>query len=554
MKAAIAGQPGGLPEPVDHVELRRGVYHDSVTLLRISQAASDTPGILAAQVAMATPLNTELAAGLGFEIPAESGPNDLLVALRGADDEALSAGLSAIAAALASAEAAGRSGGALGAGFEAAPTPRTSRSALDRFPDASLVLLSVPGPAVIGEAMDAIATGRHVMIFSDNVPIDHEIALKEAAAAAGVLVMGPDCGTAVVGGVGLGFANVLGRGSGQPAAGGRRSTPTVGPRRSAPTVGIVAASGTGAQQLTCLLDEAGVPISAVLGLGGRDLSEAVGGRSALAALAMLDADPNTDHIVIISKPPHPATADRVRAAASAATTPVTTVLLGPGQPDLTAAAEAVLVAVGVPVPEWPQWLSEDAPIGSTRPGVLRGLYSGGTLADEAMIVAGAVLGDVRSNIPLRPDLALPADAVSHGVPRLTGLGHVIVDLGDDAFTVGRAHPMIDPSVRLDLLAAQAVDPDVGVVLLDVVLGHGAEPEPARRLAPAIADAIAVAGAGGRTQSVVATLCGTAADPQNRADQAAALVQAGADVFLSNARAARRAAFLAGTTATIGVRL
>ena len=201
------------------------------------------------------------------------------------------------------------------------------RSAATTAPDAALVLLSVPGSSVIGEALDAIAAGRHVMIFSDNVPVDQEVALKTAADAAGVLVMGPDCGTAIIGGVGLGFAN------------------TLRDNDSGPRVGVVAASGTGAQQLTCLLDDAGVAVSHVLGVGGRDLSEAVAGRSTLSALRMLEADPGTDHIVLISKPAHAATAVAVLAAAAASGTPVTSVLLGPGGPDITAGVERVLAAV-----------------------------------------------------------------------------------------------------------------------------------------------------------------------------------------------------------------
>jgi succinyl-CoA synthetase alpha subunit len=558
------------------VELRSGVYHDSVTLLRISQAAADAPGITAAQVAMATPLNVELAVGLGFDIPAGAGPNDLLVALRGADDAAIAAGVGALRSALDAAEAAGRTAG----GFGEAEPPRSVRSAAERSPDAAVVLLSVPGNAVLGEAMDAIAAGRHVMIFSDNVPVAHEVALKDAAAEAGVLVMGPDCGTAIVGGVGLGFANVLGAATARPVPESAADRAAPGTARSGTgasgTVGVIAASGTGAQQLTCLLDEAGVPVSAVLGLGGRDLSEAVGGRSALAALVMLDADPGTDHIVIVSKPPHPATADRVLAAARSASKPVTTVLLGRGRPNITSATESVLRAVGAPVPVWPKWSAErstaDAPAGSGGPsvtgspgltpspaaglaaagaGALRGLFSGGTLADEAMLVAGEVLGDIRSNIPLRPELALPAGATGHGLPQLAGLGHVIVDLGDDEFTQGRPHPMIDPTVKLDLLAAQAADPDVTVILLDVVLGYGSEPDPAGRLALAISRAIGTAAAGGRTLTVVVSLCGTAGDPQDRAAQATALAHAGADVYLSNAAAAGAAAraaagFPAGT--------
>jgi FdrA protein len=512
----------------DHVELRRGVYHDSVTLLRIAQVAAGTDGVTAAQVAMATELNIDLTVGLGFSVPGDAGPNALLVAIRGDDESAVAAGLAAVEQALTAASDAGRQAGGVGA----PPPPRSVRSAARTAPEAAVVLLSIPGPSVLGEAMDAIEAGRHVMIFSDNVPLDHEVVLKDAAAAAGVIVMGPDCGTAVIGGVGLGFANVLSH---------QRSDGT--------GVGVIAASGTGAQQLTSLLDEAGVAISQVIGVGGRDLTERVGGRSALAALALLDGDPHTDHIVVISKPPHLATGRAVTAAAAAVSTPVTPVLLGEGRPDITTAVGTVLGVLGVPVPSWPRWSPAPSSTGSgSSPdagGALRGLFSGGTLADEAMLVIEQALGTpIRSNIPLRPELALPAAALGRGVPELAGLGTVIIDLGDDEFTRGRPHPMIDPTVKLELLTAQAADPHVRVVLLDVVLGHCAEIDPSARLAPAIAAALAVAGNDNRALDIVVSLCGTAGDPQDRDAQAGALVAAGAQVFASNAAAARAAAAIA----------
>jgi FdrA protein len=490
-----------------HISTRRGAYHDSVTLLRMSQAAGRAPGITNVQVAMATPLNTELAVGLGFSIPDGVGPHDLLIAVEGVDEQAVGAALADLEQALTA------RGGSTPAGAPGwvAP-PRTVRAGAAAHPDAALVLLSVPGPAVLGEALDAIEAGRHLMIFSDNVPVEDEIAIKDAAASADVLVMGPDCGTALLAGVGYGFANVL------------RGKPT-GPR-----VGVVAASGTGAQQLICLLDDAGVAVSHVLGVGGRDLSEAVGGRSAITALRMLDEDPGTDHIVLISKPPHPATAAAVRARADTLGTPVSSILIGPGQPDIAAGAEAVLDVLRVPIPAWRQWGTAPE---SRRPGALRGLYSGGTLAEESIIAAGRSLGDIHSAAPLR-----------HGLPDPGGLGHVIVDLGADEFTVGRPHPMIDPSLRIALLAQQAADPDVAVLLLDIVLGYAADPDPAERLAPAIAAAINRATADGRTLSVVIALCGTSADPQDREAQATALIAAGAVVFASNAAAARAAAAIA----------
>ncbi|MFI6512473.1 FdrA family protein [Streptosporangium sp. NPDC050855] len=516
----------------DVVRIRTGVYHDSVSLMRVSRAAADLPGVEVAVVAMATGLNLGIAADLGFAPPppgpsGPAGPGDLLIALRGEAD-ALEGAVAALDGLLdgLSAPAAG------GAAVE--HPPRTVRAAA-RGRAATLALVSVPGPHAFAEALDAIEAGLSVMIFSDNVPVGQEVLLKRRAAERGVLVMGPDCGTAVIGGAGLGFANVL---------------------RPGP-VGVVAASGTGAQQVTCLLDIAGVGVSHVLGVGGRDLSAEVGALSTLRALEALDADPATELIVLISKPPAPEVARVVGEAVAGLRTPVVNALLGPveaGRADLTSAAEAALRALGVPVPDWPYWpapfpfrpvdpsFPSEGPSGDGAPEIAgpsggraegaggpgdgapgtagpsgggaegaggpRGIYSGGTLCVEARLIAGS--GE-------------------------------FTDFGDDAYTVGRAHPMIDPALRLEALAAV---PAGGVALLDVVLGHGADPDPSARLAPAIAGAVA------RGVAVVVALVGSEGDPQGLNAQAEALNAAGAAVFTSNARAARHAAELAGAaTAT-----
>ncbi|MEU7915505.1 FdrA family protein [Microbispora bryophytorum] len=450
----------------DLVEVRPGVYRDSVTLMRVSRALTEHPGVTVAVVAMATELNLGLARDLGFAVPPAT-PGDLLVAVRAGSPAELEDAAAELERRLAAqAPASGTRGEA---------PPRTTRSAARAF-EASLALVSVPGEHAFAEALDAVEAGLSVMIFSDNMPVEQEILLKDRARARGVLVMGPDCGTAVVGGAGLGFANVL---------------------RPGP-VGVVAASGTGAQQVTSLLDLAGVGVSHVLGVGGRDLSAQVGGRSAVQALRALDEDPATELIVLVSKPPAPEVARAVRDLDLA--TPVVAALLGPGQDDLTSAAEKALRALGRDVPAWPSW-----PAPGRRPdatGTLRGLYAGGTLCAEAAFVAG------------------------------TG---EFTDFGDDAYTRGRAHPMIDPTLRLEALRGVAS----GVVLMDVVLGHGADPDPSSWLAPAIREAVA----GG--VDVVVAVVGTDGDPQRLRAQAARLNEAGAAVFTSNAAAARHARLLAG---------
>jgi FdrA protein len=458
--------------PITHVELRSGAYADSVTLLQVSRAVQGVEGVAAAQVAMATALNVEVLTEMGFEVPPGATANDLVVAVRLAEGGSLETALAGVDRALAEANRRPADGA------EVAPH-RTTATAL-RDSDAELVLVTVPGPSATVEAMDALEAGRDVMVFSDNVPVEEEVALKRTAAARGLLVMGPDCGTAVVGGLGLGFANTV----------------SPGP------VGIVAASGTGCQQLLALLDHAGVGVTSALGVGGRDLSAEVRGLSTREALRRLDADSAVELVVLVSKPPADDVATEIRSYADGLDTPVALALLGPGQPDLTAAAEAVLARLGHPVPRWPVHGSA-AP--ATHGHLLRGLFVGGTLAGEARLIVEDALG---------------ADA-----------GHTFVDFGDDAWTAGRAHPMIDPTIRLDHLARVAADPDTAVVLLDVVLGHGAEPDPAALLAPALA---------GIAQPVVVALVGTEADPQGLDRQVRALVDAGAEVHLSNAGATRRA--------------
>ena len=480
------------------------MYADSVRLMQVSRTVSALPGVTGVIVAMATPLNLELAANMGLAPDGDASPEQLLIAVRAEDDDALAAAVAAVETALAERE---RS-----TGTAAAIPQRTIGAGLDDLaPDASaLAIVSVPGQYAVAEAADAIAAGRSVLVFSDGVPVEQEVALKWAAHDAGVLVMGPDCGTAIVSGVALGFANVV---------------------RPGP-VGLVAASGTGAQQVSCLLDMAGVGVSHVLGVGGRDLSEAVGGLATLDALAALDEDPATERILVVSKPPAPSVAETVAAAAARLSVPVRSAVLSPETPDLSAAVEALLTDLGMDVPTWP---SRPGPAESAVPGAtLKGLYSGGTLADEAMLIAAPVLGDIRSNTPLRPELDLGTD--------LSASGHVVIDFGDDALTVGRAHPMIDPTLRLEAIAALAASDEPAVLLLDVVLGYGADPDPAGALTPALSAARSQ-----RQLPVVVALVGTEGDPQGWSRQADALAAAGAAVFASNSAATRYALDLLGAS-------
>jgi FdrA protein len=495
------------------VHVDPGRYHDSVTLMRASAAGSGLPGVDTVIAAMATELNRALLDEAGFP-PPDAGPDDLVVAVRAGSGDAADRALDAVRRVLAEQARPAR------AGASPRVAPHTVEAAASLAPEASVVVVSVPGPHAYVEAAAALRAGRHAMVFSDGVDLAAEVALKREAAERGRLVMGPDCGTVILGGVGLGFANVV----------------VPGP------VGIVAASGTGAQQLCCLLDGAGIGVRHVLGVGGRDLSAAVGGASALAALALLDADPAVEVIALVSKPPAPGVAAAVAAVAAACATPVVLAPVGPGEPTLTAAAARVADVLGLALPP-PASSRPDVAV-APRPGPLLGLFSGGTNCLEATAVVEELLGPVRSNVHPDPAWRVPAGAPPPG-------DHVLLDLGDDELTAGRPHPMIDPAPVAERLIAAAAPGDggagghggaggPGAVVLDVVLGHGAHPDPAAVLGPALA---AAREAGVAT---VVSLVGTAGDPQGLDRQARALVDAGAIVHRSVAAAATEAASLVAT--------
>lgn len=498
-----------MTDPALRGRVIRDQYHDSVYLMRIGERLRVLDGVDGAGVVMATPANLQLLAEGELSVPdQEAGPNDVVVAVRGRAD-ALDAALDLAEELIATpaAESQGRRFSTVGAALEASK-------------ELGLALLTIPGEYAAEEALGLVERGLSAMVFSDNVSIDDEIALKRAARERGVLVMGPDCGTACINGAGLGFANAVSRGR----------------------VGIIAASGTGAQVVASAVAETGEGVSQLIGLGGRDLGDEVGGLSLEPALATLDADPETEAIVLVGKACGPEVFARLLLTVPQLATPLVLVLQGAGAwaaVDLVggvaanslrgAAAAAVNAAVaGTPEP----------PIGADRiaawarrrvEGGLRGLFAGGTLAGEALALSSALLGPVRSN--------LRADEVSSR--------HEILDLGADEFTRGRPHPMIAPQVQADALAGAASEDGVVTLLFDVVLGFGAHEDPAAILAPAAAQAHARASERGTELMIFASCTGTPTDPQGLPAQVAALEEAGVTVLPSSAAAA-----LAASVATI----
>ena len=476
-----------------------GLFLDSVVLMQISRSITRLDGVEDAALMIGTPSNLDLLdnAKLLLRSSRIAHGGDLILAVR-ARDEATAASALAKAKILLEQPVVGHTG-------NTALRPRTLRSAQDNLPAANLALISVPGDFASTEARKALRAGLNVMLFSDNVSLSEEISLKREAVEAGLLVMGPDCGTAIIGGVPLAFANQIPQGA----------------------IGIIGASGTGIQEVSSLIAQAGYGVSHAIGVGGRDLNDQVGGISTLAAFSMLEADSATSHVVLISKPPSPSIANLVIDTLGHSEKPCTICFLGadaPSLPDNVSFARTLKVAAELATGRSSKNKSQDfqsiIPNIPPRRQRIHGLFCGGTLSSEAQVVFLDQGVSVASNVPIPGAMAVSSET-----------SHVLIDLGSDEYTKGRPHPMIDPSVRDQELTKALADPTLAVILLDVVIGFGAHPDPAGIVVRV------VEAAGTERPIVIASVTGTDDDPQDRRAQIAKLVNGGIVVAPTNADAA-----------------
>ncbi len=497
---------------VIQTQIRSGVYYDSAKLMQLQRQLSDLPGIQDAGVVMGTESNKELLSHIGLVSPEmqSAKPDDLVIIVKADDEKAAETALSRVDELLAARKST----------LDQEYLPHSIEAAAQMLPGASWVLVSVAGRYAAGVARDALRLGKHVFLFSDNVSVEDEIDLKQKARELGLLVMGPDCGTAMIGGAGLGFANKIRRGP----------------------IGVVAAAGTGLQQVTSRIHQLGSGITHGIGTGGRDLSEKVGAITFLMGLDVFVRDPDTKVIVLVSKPPAPKVAEEVIKVARKAGKPVVISFVGRA---VTTRQDGNLyfatgmddaASLAVELANHPPKLETDNELNLNRFAAgqkfFRGLFSGGTLAYEAQHILADYVPKVWANAPINKENKLPNSMVSQE--------HCIVDLGEDEFTVGRLHPMMDNELRIRRLMEEANDPTVAVIMLDVVIGYGSHPDPASELAPAIAEAIANARKAGRHLEVVCVVTGTDEDPQNFDSQIRQLKQAGAFVDASNEVVVRRA--------------
>ena len=475
---------------VTKYDIRRGAYYDSVVLMQLQRGLLGLPSVIDAGVVMATQANCDLLAANDL-LPASlsASPDDLLIVVKAEDDASAGNALTQVDALLAKRRS------SVSEDFR----PRSLSGAAKQLPEANWVLVSVPGRYAAGVAREALDLGKHVFLYSDNVSLQDEVALKQTAREKGLLVMGPDCGTAIINGVGLGFANRVRRGP----------------------IGVVGASGTGTQAVTTHIHNLGSGISHAIGTGGRDLKSDVGAITAHQALEVLARDPETRVIVLISKPPSPDVATKLLSAARTAGKPVVVDFIGYPPPArklgnlyfATSLSETAEIAVGQLSEIHDQSQIAAKPIN----GYLRGLFSGGTLAYETMLGLQATLSPLYSNAPIHEHQSLKDPLHSEC--------HTIIDLGDEFFMVGRLHPMIDNDLRIRRMRQEAADPDVSMILFDVVLGEGSHPDPASELAPVIQELR------GKTDiEFVAILIGTGDEPQDTESQSEKLEEAGVTVF------------------------
>lgn len=486
-------------------------YQDSVRLMSISREAAKLDGVSKVLALLGTVSNKDVIARLGLKDPAVDAAtaSDLMICIEAKDDAAVKAALDNVQAHLKT-----KAGGSKAEELK----PATIEEAADRLEDANFCMISLPGPMAKLDVLSAINRGLNVMLFSDNITIEDEIELKKKAIEKGLLMMGPDCGTAIIAGVPLALANVVRRGD----------------------IGIVAASGTGIQEVTCLIDRFGGGITHALGCGGRDLRKQVGGLEMRFGIKKLAVTPGNKTLLLLSKPGDPAVLNAVLDEARATGLRTVTCLIG-GKPDelntegiifTRTLEEAAFAALGKPVPElvFPKALDDRIAKLDSQRKYMRGLFSGGTLCYESLVILDDKF-DIESNVPLRKELFLEAPT--------KGKKHCCVDLGEDEFTRGIPHPIIDTGLRGQRLEEDMRDPTCRVIMMDIVLGFGADPDPASKFAAIINRVRKDLPDGGPI--IVCSVCGTDADPQSCAQQEKTLEDAGCFVFPTNAQAAKAVA-------------
>lgn len=480
--------------------IQKNTYQDSITLMLLTNAIDEIDGVQKVSIMMATPANKDIFAQAGFktaELDA-AGNNDIAILLDVHDEDVVSVVLEAMEEFL-------DNQGTVDV-QDTSNLVKNWEGALNHSLDTNVAQFSIPGQYAADEVETALDAGKHVFLFSDNMDIEDEVRLKQLATEKGLLLMGPDCGTSFISGVPFAFTNMLKKGN----------------------IGVVGASGTGIQEVTTQIVQLGGGISHAIGTGGRDLSAEVGGLTMKAGIVALNEDPLTEVLVVISKPPAKEVRLAIEEQLQSIDKPAVAIFIGEKpenhQGNISYAytlEEAAKLAVNLSKKESVEQYSQEPLQISPKPlgTKIYGLYAGGTLANEAgMLIADAL------------DVELPTSHEKGYM--LDNKDAVVIDLGDDFYTQGKPHPMIDPQNRIEMIEKISNEEPGSIILMDLVLGYGANEDMASTLAQTIEN---VRKKNEETTFIV-TICGTEDDPQNYAQQKKILESVGAIVATSNVQA------------------
>ncbi|WP_144789043.1 acyl-CoA synthetase FdrA [Lysinibacillus fusiformis] len=494
--------------------IKENTYKDSIVLMLLSNKLSAIDGVNKVSIMMGTPANKDIfkSSGLGTDELEKAKPNDIVIVVDTDQEEKVDEVKEEVEIAL--------KGDSDSQNTSKGQEAHNWKRAMELANNPNLALISIPGQYAAMEAENALNEGLHVFMFSDNVSKEDEVKLKQKAHEKGLLVMGPDCGTALIHGVPLAFTNNVNEGD----------------------IGIVGASGTGIQEVTTIIDRYGKGVTNALGTGGRDLSTEVGAITMLDSIKALNQDPKVKVITVISKPPAEEVQRKVLNLLRNIDKPVVTLFLGdkPSYQEENiyhayTLEEAAVVAVQLSNGDKPNFEPTTADVNvvlnESQVGI-KGYYSGGTLASEAAMLVRDAFKDAMTE----------EKSESYVLKTNT---HEIIDLGDDVYTKGKPHPMIDPEKRIEMLEKSMNDPETAVIMIDNVIGNGGHEDMASELAPIIKRILDSARQECRQLAVLATVVGTAQDIQGYEKQIEILKESGAIICKTNDQMVRTAIQLVG---------
>ena len=501
---------------INKLIVEKNRYVDSVTLMQVRAKAMKIAGAVIAEVQMATPANIDILKELEFEVPTDAGSNDLVCGIRAENEEAAEKILKVI-------------DGVLNHRVES----DENYTSLDEINFAetgyNLAQISLPGEYAAKEAQKAMEYGCDVFIFSDNVSIEEERALKEYGHAHGKLVMGPDCGVGLSDGVCLGVGSIVKKGN----------------------VGIVGASGSGSQEVACVIEKCGYGVTEIIGTGGRDLAKEIGGITMMDGIRRLENDPETKVIVLVSKLADTQVMEEILAFADNMTKPVVAVFLGGNKKmyeghrviGVMNLEEAGLKAVELLTGKKEHLGYSDAELEAIanreieklhmNQKYFRGLFCGGTFTEESLIYFNQHNTENQLYTNLNNRYATQLEDAE------TSKGHTILDLGAENFTEKAPHPVFEPSLRVDRLKKELEDPDVAVVMIDFITGPAVAEDPFSDLAAVAREA----NSSDRHITFIGAVCGSEEDPQNVTEMSKLLRDSGFIVTGSNYQSTKLASMM-----------